>query len=716
MINFSLLLLVSLLFGFIFIFGKLAPAISGKIYERIYQFFKWSYFGSLLPIKFFYFIYFPVNANCRYDLKQMKFDHKIKQEGVYKITNHVENIKDLRFKNVRASILHSPASTFSIILSYIGFITSFIIFWLDRKEAINVPLITLVIICFSILLALILPLPFYLRYYILNLPLEEYASLIKSTLNESEMISHISYKIYEVCNLFEKETIWLKNNNYLINKEASLLFYKESEELKVTNDLKKDLEARVSGIEKNAKNLQRLLLALQIIERDLQRISILISSLSMRLKVSEVELCEHLFQFSPTMYKAWSKKFTDNLSVAIDLKSFFPNKESQNYAADSIKTHALDRIRSLLFECNRFVDRNIAFKRFQCQNLAFRDMHSNVIGFMTNKSSCEAVKIYIKALRDIFNSLEDQLDKKSDNFNKDCFIEKFKYIFFKRKAHAGLDLHFSAERLLNDMIQQDVIKNDQIKSCFNIRFLEDNLKSNDMQKAEELYLKITSEVSNLIQFYTYTVPYIEKCRQNVRSKFLEKLNEFIPNKKGETIYLITFGYSKIVRDVIKYAIPKYAAKEIKKLRIIIFLSESESTIDARLIKYNLTEEKNSGYQDALVSNPEFLLPLLTKDSRLIILIGAEAFDEQKRIIRTNEYKSCFKKFLFEAMKIVEGVNINSQYFQKEALNEAKKIKVWVCAESFKQNKDLSEIQEFFDDQYEKVEMYEADYISEIIHD
>src|ERR1700761_2958765 len=75
-----------------------------------------------VPLQRLYFLYFPNNPDFVNEICQSKYPSKREStngaSGDY--LNHLTEIQNIRLKNFRGSVLHSPAAPFSIILSYVA--------------------------------------------------------------------------------------------------------------------------------------------------------------------------------------------------------------------------------------------------------------------------------------------------------------------------------------------------------------------------------------------------------------------------------------------------------------------------------------------------------------------------------------------------------------------------------------------------------------------
>ncbi|MBK8873540.1 MAG: hypothetical protein IPN13_06285 [Bacteroidetes bacterium] len=106
-------------------------------------------------------------------------------------------------------------------------------------------------------------------------------------------------------------------------------------------------------------------------------------------------------------------------------------------------------------------------------------------------------------------------------------------------------------------------------------------------------------------------------------------------------------------------------REDRNYKVIVLSSENERKIDSRQIKYHLTEQTGKNLNSVFVSNPEFIVPLISDDCKILVVMGAEAFDDSGNVIRTCNYKKCLNEL------------------KKRTENAPENLKVIVCAESFK---------------------------------
>lgn len=752
-----------------------------------------------LPLRTLYFIYFPLELGLRRSLIEKRF-HAHSKFYFYLWFRHIYRMNKIRFKNVKNAIYHSPASTFSIVISYasiiIGIALSFFIDPSSPSEKFSAIFIIIVTV-----IVLFLPLPIYLRYYILNLPLEQYSSLVKTSLNESEMISFISYKIWKLCNKFERETSWMEkmliigdtiHNNYLINEETNLRQEKKiksgvlhkGKDPENQNDVDdKTLLTQLAKLHKSEEpSLTLLCNKINEWEIDLQRITVLIKTCSERLRIPEVEVCEHIFQFSPTMYWAWLRKFTDNLRVVSGLDT--------TNVIDNLEVPLYDIIRSSLYECHRFKNRNKRFLEYQCQNIAFSDLHTDIIEFATNRSTSEATKIYIrtisriaisydkykenrimnknglynnlsksklltKLLKSIFVKRETkQLGKDSLYDAENGLLNRFRYVHNKREAHVGIDLCYASSRILDKLIKA-LDGNSESKKKNRLEDLKEFFEGRNYENKKV----IDSNIISLKLLYHDTIEYIHNARQVLRNNFCKEIVPFVESlKKDEHLFIFTFGYSKNTRDILKSSLPKtissiwgnsdlgkefplkfksykdgkVVTKKIddgkivsEKIKVVIFQSEAESDIDSRMIKYLITEDKIKGFENVLVSNLNFIMPLIDETSKIIILLGAEAYDKKRRFTRTSSHKLLLNTLMKEVKGKYKKIKKDCEEHEKncekdkEGIQQAenyrkiasradlnKNLKIYVVAESFKQHTNFMEITKHFGDQYDKIEMFE----------
>lgn len=547
----------------------------------------------LIPVEWLYFIYYSNNKLFVREIGKDKYQYKkVNKQGATVAINHKKGIKKIRFKNVEASILHNPAATFSIILSYVALLlTTYFSFngrFFDHVFSLRFDLTIL-----GVGLLLLLPIPAYLNLYVTKLPLEEYAIIYRNQLTESQMLCLNCYKIFEICSKFDQEIKWLTDDMLVNQRESDAFFETGKWENNTTLNLR--LTEKVNRLANHGPEFHQLQFKIQFLERELERIFLLISNLADRLNVSDVQLCDHIFQFSPNLYKIRMKKFLSNLYEVISFQESHDVQKNVMHPPADLAGPKFNRIRSALFECYRFRNRNRRICLYQCQNIVFTGIHPSILAFATQKSSCESTRTYIKALMEIIKS-ED---------NDDCYLEKIKYVFYKRKAHIGVDLHHSSATLLKDMLpvlKTTGDKYDKLVDFFRLDFFSGSFKS-AASSIQQHFISEGKQVANeFIQFQLFTLPYIEQCRQKISECFKLGYNDFFRQlKQGMQFYIVTFGYSKIIRDLIKYTIPRMIRLQEGpmdnfrgQVNAIVFSPEKETKVDSRYIKHELTEGKLEG--------------------------------------------------------------------------------------------------------------------------
>ena len=329
-----------------------------------------------------------------------------------------------------------------------------------------------------------------------------------------------------------------------------------------------------------------------------------------RLRIPIVELSEHVFEFSPSMFLKYCKKFDRNIQEILHIQN--------NYSVDNASLkhiykadEAIVRQFDLLNECQRFYTRTIGFKRWQCQNIAFHDLHTDIIEFSSTSSSSDALKAYIR----IFTAIAKHNNLNIEHVNsKKYFNERIAYTYHKRKAHTGIDLHHSFCNLLNEMkkdadYKKDSALSDYFKTGHNIigpefkkrmeekRWsLEEKGIINSLQYFTTIYIeKFRNEIAN--DFLTFQIDQNESIEQlliswteqtiknsevpndellvpeeNCQNDGINLTDQSIPRKERCNIYVITFGYSKMIREIMKKAFLDTKMEEYtKKFNIIIFL-------------------------------------------------------------------------------------------------------------------------------------------------
>ncbi|MBK6642125.1 MAG: hypothetical protein IPG39_13320 [Bacteroidetes bacterium] len=130
--------------------------------------------------------------------------------------------------------------------------------------------------------------------------------------------------------------------------------------------------------------------------------------------------------------------------------------------------------------------------------------------------------------------------------------------------------------------------------------------ANDFHKFDSLRL-----------LHNAAVVYIDFCRYDLEkifeSSFKNILLQWGTKLSNDKFFIITFGYSKAVRQVLKNSLNHN--REDRNYKVIVLSSENERKIDSRQIKYHLTEQTGKNLNSVFVSNPEFIVPLTSDDCK-----------------------------------------------------------------------------------------------------
>lgn len=734
-----------------------------------------------------------------------------------------EKLRSIRFVNVWHSIVNSPAITFPFALSIITFFTSIfvlavsIFMWWAHDSRLDISIIIAGAVALLTTGITFYLSPLYFYSYVKNLDLQQYGHFFKSHLTESEMLSYISFRIWNMCNEMEKKTKFLISNGLLIDTAKHRNLFGSDYEVGSLEIVWTKNSDRIATIESCAQNVLTetnkihseessdwwtLISHLKTVEQEVEKINILVHYFSQKTHISYIELTEHIFQFSPSLFLRYSRKLITNLTDVANIESNQKNIPTEY-------TFVLkDRQRALLYESYRFINRLSKFKKYQKQNISYSDCHQYLLLLASTSSSSEAFKCYSKLLHKISQSYSadcgqvttssvelDQPQIEHLNRLKTHYLERLRYVFHKRFAYGAIDLHFSYSNTLQKLEDNGILKSladarqmlslDIFKLYLECTektrmYMEANAKDrNELEQDEDIQQAIQNNdaIKSRIEYINgndkaifdineacnmmlnapkYIKAYLELSRRKMQNKLYseniwkgESFNSLIEkwNKQGCDIYLITLGYSRAVREFLKNYNKTFNSEYKGRNKHVIFFAEEESTLDSRLIKYSLTEDSLSKFNNIVVSKNEFIAPLLNEKSRIIILMGAEAVDDQYRVVRTYNYKNELVEFIKEARsKILNGkylieqnteILLNQKHIDKITANSAsyteedqqklrtlrdfheefyKCCRTIVLCESYKKHEDITKITQHFDDQYEDIECYESSLISAIFTD
>ncbi len=608
-------------------------------------------------IKIFYLYFYPIPKGLSEELKQMLSKKKRKQR--YKELNliRVNNIYTTLWSH-SGTVLAFAFTVFSIVFSIIWAIFTF--YYNSNPEGFplyyNNKILTILVLFIIIDFIIVLISPLLLRKIIDHLPSKSYSSLSLSNLNQSQVLTFVSLKYWELCNEFilnvrlgDEITKLSKTEN---EKEFSDIFTMFETEDWITifeefRDNTVNFKANYYKKISNAKALKK--------------------ETTFKLNILPIEFSHHITKFSPYIFEL---RVETLLHASESMLYLLKNKDFGSIRYLYEFREVLSEVSSII---NDIVDRR---KRSLIQLIAFDNIHSYIIGLASATSTSKSLKIFTRGLSKLIEkSLVEATEEKK--------YEDFKALLHRSKAHYGFDLLISLENFYS--------KNYKNEHEFKIPSLLSQIKNNQKDDLDLTELDLLKNIrENLVKKY-------ENAMTKISESFIIKFEELIKKENKLNIYIMIFGYSRIVKNVLQ---KNHNLLKKNKAKIFVMKEEDEHMLDTRILRFELNDKKGMEIRDSFTGSDDFFKRLLRKDDVLIMMAGAEAYDStNSRLYHTNNYQKRVENFL-------EFLNRN------ESIKPSPRL--WVVAGNYKVYTNFPDFQlsnktaignEFFVDHYDKVDIY-----------
>lgn len=463
---------------------------------------------------------------------------------------------------------------------------------------------------------------------------------------------------------------------------------------------------------------------------DSARIEALIRALCNRSGMRYEDACEHLFQFSPHLYRVRAEKVRQNLLVLLDMLDMD--------LGDSMPSLVQQRMLKLIRQNAGRKQRLAKICRRQAQNIIYYDMHPRIMEIAGTRSCSEAVKHYLNGLADVAYWRR-RTTMKNDASKNWQFQDRLYYLLRKSEAHVGLNLHHAACELIEGLNNVVADNKPDEESSAGSRTYQNASKLLDLSgwpkdseviarlgmenyarwlKADvsESLSKEEIEKNDAIEEHLYKldvtgIAYMDLMRQDVVESFkkgpsYKRLLDWY--NEGSEVFIVTFGYSKAVRDAMHDALAPSdidaAAKKLSgehkgslhNIKFAVVVMEEVDTEEALRVKYMCSfgdhrKSSSSELRGMVVAESEFVTSLLHNNSRLLLLTGADAFDRKhKKFVKTGNRRSHYSTLLAKAKVLCS--------------QEAELV---VLAESYKHVADLPQQLHILGQFYHSVEVYDV---------
>lgn len=622
---------------------------------------------SLKLIKLIYIVYYPLGKDLRVQLRDL----------LYLPRKRIKELNTLRVKNIEVTFWINSGTVLSLFISLLAFAWSLLwilqnLFPVSSSEAfpgffmLHKPWVWAITL-FLVLATVISLAPILIRRILLFLPSKDYAQLSLTNLNQSEILTLVSYKLWKLCQKFISEVP--------IPKEISRMVDVQNDFFHADYWLDEDPQKLKKKFQVLNKEIQQFKSAYY---KQLSDYDALKDLAIQKLNILPREFCHHIIKFSLSIFERRINIFNKCVEEILFMMENGNNIGDQDYRFV---------YENNLKEMMRVVE-DVKNRRMRSmeQIIAYDDIHEYVIGLSSATSTSESLKIFTRGLSAIAKSYN--WAKKEE---REFFYKKFKALLYRSKAHYGMDLLISIENFYANY-------------------------HNEKNKLVPALLKKIATDKSMVSFTPDQQALLENIRDDIMRKyriamdainsaFGIQLSNILANKpKNGTIYFLIFGYSKMVRNVLKEHAEDIRGNNIK---VFVMKEDDNEMLDTRMLRFELNDQKPKyNIRESFTASDKFFFRLLTGDDQLIMLAGAEAYDKShKRLIHTNHYQTRVEALIYklqQSVKMVDDAPIRSKPIPK----------VWIIAGKYKIYPNFtwnpqpeSFKGELYADHYDKADMY-----------
>lgn len=590
----------------------------------------------------------------------------------------LNQINNARTNNIVTTIWANTGTILGIIITLISFLLTMLL-------AMYIPLgnndshlfkvlfpISFLLLLYVIYYLLLYIIPYLINRIVFHLPPKEYADISLNSLDKSGMLTFVALKMWELCNDFENKVevpIDLYNLAQSSDEHEFKSYYINNKgQLEKSISSFSDIVNRYSA--KYNKELNNCIALMQLIAR--------------KLDIQERELCNHIFKFSPYIFR----KRVDSLkSSALTLRNII---NSHSYESDNSTFALNNNLREIIRIRNGVRDNSMQALE---QVILYNEIHDCLIGMSSIVSTSRSLRIFCTGVSNALINRKENIKQSISSAKVDVGIEKMLSILHRSKAHYGMDLLVLLENFYKKKFTIDEPEYFLPEAIYSIKYPKRNKNPNltgrfNGQSIEQIVNQCQNE---LCEMNYHMIDKYPAAIKRIKEKFHHHLSELSP-VEGR-IYFCLFGYSRIVRNVLKSFV-----KEIEHKNIFTFVTKeyTDEMIDTQIYRFELNDEKpNRNLRKTFTASDEFFMKLVNSNDKVIFIGGAEAYDKKfNKLLHTNNYQK----------RITSLIN----YVKREKEIDSE---VWIIAgdyKTFDEFPDRSSLfgNEFFCDHYDKIDLYD----------
>lgn len=394
-----------------------------------------------------------------------------------------------------------------------------------------------------------------------------------------------------------------------------------------------------------------------------RRIDAMKRAAAQELGLSYRSLCDHILQFSPVMFQIGVGKYLRNLQEMVELAT----------AAD-FQTADASRFRGLIDQNKRLEKTCRDRATIQELLLRFHELHRDIRALASTRSTSGALQAYSCALAELARLRRPLLEGRSwrrgwrrwsgsvDDHAYIATYERFLFLFRRRRAHPGFDLHAllrqAVDRMAMPPFESHFDRGLVVEQRSTLRALDRHGKGRAKDERDlpppvsglarlapagkgnnpahrKRFLERLGAMSQLHRYFNRAV---SLCRSAMQPHFDAVLDAWYMGLAPEAVaYVVTGGYSKTVREMIRVGLGSARSRQEDrpswKPHLFQLLAGDEDELDSRLMTWELQRLWGHSEEEVLAAGSgEMLVSLARSGDRVLVLLGAEAVDSGRQVV------------------------------------------------------------------------------------
>jgi hypothetical protein len=409
--------------------------------------------------------------------------------------------------------------------------------------------------------------------------------------------------------------------------------------------------------------------------------------------IPQRRLCDHVFQFSPIIFRDRLQKYLANW------EEIFALRETNNPGD-------INRIRTLIHLNRSFLNNVKRRVKYQDRVLENRDLHPYIVDFASTHSSSGSLHTYANALKFVAETGMHEIKQHSEGQMelpekaRKEITHRLLFLQRKQRAHPGFDLHTLLCRAVECIREES----DSLPGAEAVEALLRALfEFRDEEPRESLIAQVNVvTLTGLSQLPVALASFVSNSRAKIYEQFLEVFDRWFQGGQ-KAPYIVSHGYSKTVLSVILKLLDREKAKarEDRRIpRLFFALPEIHDTFDARVMEYEIKEDRERRpLCDLAAGSDRHLLGLLAPNDAVLIVIGAESFNRDRTVVHPR------------------GIGSGLDILLKQLSENRIRSMVIVVAEGYKLQKDpLNENSTFYRQHFDRIDLYPPGCIHLIVSD